>query len=128
MITISQCRVRSKRPLAFTIHFRRTQHFTIVIDSDGAARLSFTAEGWSVVIGGIAVVQRALIITDVIGHHQIFHCVRRFGIHFKVEDTGLIAGLTHRAGSGSGNVVFTVSQCRIRNKCPDTFAVSRCRT
>ncbi len=70
MIAFIQRRFRGVFPLTVVADHGGANHFAVVDDVHHAARFSITAEGRGLIVGGVAVGDRAGLVTHIVVHHH----------------------------------------------------------
>jgi len=109
-------------PLAFVIHNNGTNLLVVIVDIHRAARLGFAAQGWRLIVGGVAGTYRPLLVAHVIVDNDIFRRGRSRGVDNNREGS---AGtrVARSVSRGNGEGVLTIRQCAIRGEHPLTAAV-----
>ena len=124
MWTIYQRRGGGKAPLTVGTHVGFADCLAVVVDDDLAVWLGTAAEHRTVVVGGIAVVQRASHRPHIVSHHQAGHVGRCCGVDAEVPDSGRAANQPHAIGRSGNYIVRTISQ----DTCGDfPLAIAICR-
>jgi len=109
-------------PLAFVIHNNGTNLLVVIVDIHRAARLGFAAQGWRLIVGGVAGTYRPLLVAHVIVDNDIFRRSRSRGVDNNRE-AAAGARVARCVSRGNGEGVLAIRQCAIRGECPLPVAV-----